>query len=157
MAAEQIGVARACLDSAVDYAKTRSQFGAPIGSFQAIKHRCAEVLLDVEFADAVLADAVDAERALPDAELAFIVASRAAVAAAEACIHIHGGIGFTWEHSAHSVSAARTCQCRPAWDLPRLTATPSPPRPAYLPRRGLGMTDELTVLRLVAIKGRVSS
>lgn len=98
--AEQLGVARACLEMTVEYAKTRNQFGAPIGSFQAIKHRCAEMLLDVELADAVLQQA--AEHGVPDdAELAFILTTRAAVAAAESCIHIHGGIGFTWEHSAH--------------------------------------------------------
>lgn len=98
--AEQLGVARTCLDMAVEHAKTRTQFGSPIGSFQAIKHRCAEVLLDVELADAVLDQAVGSG-ASADAELAFIVATRAALAAAESCIHIHGGIGFTWEHRAH--------------------------------------------------------
>ena len=100
VAAEQLGVARACLEQAVEYAKNRSQFGAPIGSFQAIKHRCAEVLLDVELADAVIDQAVQTGASV-DAELAFIVATRAALSAAESCIHIHGGIGFTWEHWAH--------------------------------------------------------
>lgn len=100
VSAEQLGAARTCLEMAVEHAKTRSQFGLPIGSFQAIKHRCAEVLLDVELADGVLDQAVQSEECV-DAELAFIVATRAAVAAAESCIHIHGGIGFTWEHSAH--------------------------------------------------------
>ena len=98
--AEQLGVARTCLETAVEYAKTRSQFGSPIGSFQAIKHRCADVLLGVEFADAVLDQAVRTGASV-DAELAFIVATRAALVAAESCIHVHGGIGFTWEHSAH--------------------------------------------------------
>ena len=98
--AEQVGVARASLDMAVEYAKTRSQFGSPIGTFQAIKHRCAEVLLDVELADAVVDQAVHSG-ALVDAELAFTVATRAALAATESCIQIHGGIGFTWEHPAH--------------------------------------------------------
>jgi len=98
--AEQLGVARTCLETAVDYAKTRSQFGSPIGSFQAIKHRCADVLRDVELADAVLDQAVRSGVSA-DAELAFIVATRAALLAAESCIHIHGGIGFTWEHRAH--------------------------------------------------------
>jgi alkylation response protein AidB-like acyl-CoA dehydrogenase len=93
-------VARACLETAVEYAKARNQFGSPIGSFQAIKHRCAEVLLDVEFADAVLELAVHSGTSV-DAELAFIVATRAALSAAESSIQIHGGIGFTWEHSAH--------------------------------------------------------
>ncbi|WP_293046200.1 acyl-CoA dehydrogenase family protein [Mycobacterium sp.] len=98
--AEQVGVARASLDLAVEYAKTRSQFGSPVGSFQAIKHRCAEVLLDVELADAVVDQAVHSGTSV-DAELAFTVATRAALAATEACIQIHGGIGFTWEHQAH--------------------------------------------------------
>lgn len=98
--AEQVGVARACLETAVEYAKARNQFGSPIGSFQAIKHRCAEVLLDVEFADAVLEQAVHSGTSV-DAELAFVVATRAALSAAESSIQIHGGIGFTWEHSAH--------------------------------------------------------
>jgi alkylation response protein AidB-like acyl-CoA dehydrogenase len=98
--AEQLGVARTCLETSVEYAKTRTQFGAPIGSFQSIKHRCADVLLDAELADAVLQQAVESAE-LADSELAFIVATRAAVFAAESCIHIHGGIGFTWEHPAH--------------------------------------------------------
>ncbi|MEB3070314.1 acyl-CoA dehydrogenase family protein [[Mycobacterium] vasticus] len=100
VAGEQVGVARACLETAVEYAKTRTQFGSPIGSYQAIKHRCTDVLLNIELADSVVAQAADGG-ALDDAELAFVVAARAAVVAAESCIHIHGGIGFTWEHSAH--------------------------------------------------------
>lgn len=100
VAAEQLGVARMCLDTSVDYAKNRTQFGSPIGAFQAVKHRCAEVLLDVELAGAVLGEAVR-DGSPADAELAFIVATRAALAASNACIQIHGGIGFTWEHQAH--------------------------------------------------------
>ena len=100
VAAEQLGVARTCLEMAVEYAKTRNQFGSPIGSFQAIKHRCAEVLLDVELADAALDQAVGSTASV-DAELAFVVACRAALNAAESCIHVHGGIGFTWEHPTH--------------------------------------------------------
>lgn len=99
-AAEQVGVARACLEMTVEHAKTRTQFGAPIGSFQAIKHRCAEVLLDTEFADAAIQQAIETGGS-DDLALAFIVATRAAVSAAESCIHVHGGIGFTWEHRAH--------------------------------------------------------
>lgn len=100
VSAEQLGIARACLEMTVEYAKTRIQFDAPIGSFQAIKHRCAETLLDAELADAVLHEAVNTG-ASTDAELAFVVGTRAAVSAADACIHVHGGIGFTWEHAAH--------------------------------------------------------
>lgn len=103
--AEQLGVARACLEMSVEHAKNRTQFGAPIGSFQAIKHRCAETLLDVELAAAVLQRAVGCDtpgqEGLDEAELAFVVGARAAISAAESCIHIHGGTGFTWEHSAH--------------------------------------------------------
>lgn len=84
----------------VDYAKTRTQFGAPIGSFQAIKHRLADTLLDVEMAAGVLEQAVSS-CSVDDAELAFVVGTRAATSAAESGIHIHGGTGFTWEHSAH--------------------------------------------------------
>lgn len=98
--AEQLGVARVCLDMSVEHAKSRTQFGSPIGAFQAIKHRCAEVLLDIELAQAVLDQAVNSGAAA-DAELAFVVATRAALSSTEACIHIHGGIGFTWEHPAH--------------------------------------------------------
>ncbi|MGV0714474.1 acyl-CoA dehydrogenase family protein [Mycolicibacterium sp. XJ662] len=100
VAAEQLGVARACLEMTVEYAKTRTQFGAAIGSFQAIKHRCAEVLLDTEFADAAIQQAIETGGS-DDLALAFLVATRAAVSAAESCIHVHGGIGFTWEHRAH--------------------------------------------------------
>ncbi len=98
--AEQLGVARKCVEKTVEYAKARTQFGAPIGSFQSIKHLCADVLLDAELADAVLQQAVESQE-LADSELAFVVATRAAVLAAESCIHVHGGIGFTWEHPAH--------------------------------------------------------
>lgn len=100
VAAEQLGIARMCLEMSVEYAKTRTQFGSPIGSFQAVKHRCAEVLLEVELGGAVLAGVVG-DGSPTDAELAFIVATRAALAASDACIQIHGGIGFTWEHKAH--------------------------------------------------------
>ncbi|MCX2930612.1 acyl-CoA/acyl-ACP dehydrogenase [Mycobacterium sp. CVI_P3] len=100
LSAEQVGIARSCLHTTVEYAKTRTQFGAPIGSFQAVKHRCTDVLLDTELAESVVHQAIESE-ARPDAELAFVLGTRAAVLAAETCIHVHGGIGFTWEHSAH--------------------------------------------------------
>ena len=102
-AAEAAGVAQWCLDTAVDYAKLREQFGAPIGSFQAIKHLCAEMLCRTESAAAVAWDAAEAtpaERPLA-AAVAASVALDAAVTTAQDCIQVLGGIGFTWEHDAH--------------------------------------------------------
>lgn len=104
LAAEQVGAAQRCLDAAVAYAKERIQFGRPIGSFQAIKHRCADMLVLVEGARSAAMHA--AEVAGTD-ELS-TAASVAKMACSEAFLHvaldsmrIHGGIGFTWEHDAH--------------------------------------------------------
>jgi alkylation response protein AidB-like acyl-CoA dehydrogenase len=106
LAAEQIGGASAALDMAVEYAKIRVQFGRPIGSFQAIKHRCADLLVEVEsgrsaafFAAAMLEEG-DPEAALA-ASLAKAWCSTAYTHAAKENIQIHGGIGYTWEHDAH--------------------------------------------------------
>ena len=106
LAAEQVGGAQRCLDMAVAYAKQRVQFGRPIGSFQAIKHKCADVLLEVESARsaAYYAAWCAAERSdeLPAvASLAKAYCSDAYCHAAAENIQIHGGIGFTWEHPAH--------------------------------------------------------
>ena len=107
LAAEAAGVARWTLDTAVDYAKVREQFGKPIGSFQAVKHMCAEMLLRsqqiaVAAGDAAVAAAGD------DGDQLSIAAAIAAAAAIEAvtanakdCIQVLGGIGITWEHDAH--------------------------------------------------------
>jgi alkylation response protein AidB-like acyl-CoA dehydrogenase len=106
LAAEQIGGAQRCLDMAVEYAKTRVQFGRPIGSFQAIKHKCAEMLLQVESGRSALlyaasiASAADRESAI-SAALVKAYCSEAFIHAAKENIQIHGGIGFTWEHDAH--------------------------------------------------------
>ncbi|GEP37358.1 acyl-CoA dehydrogenase [Nocardioides psychrotolerans] len=105
-AAEAAGVARWCLKTAVDHAKVREQFGKPIGSFQAIKHLCAEML---ETAEAVTAAAWDvASAAFGDEEqwafavdVASVVAFDGAVSVAKSCIQVLGGIGFTYEHEAH--------------------------------------------------------
>ena len=106
IAAEQIGGAAKCLDMAVDYAKIRVQFGRPIGSFQAIKHKCADMLLEVEsgksaayYASSVVADG--GSEANIAAALAKAYCSQAYTHAAKENIQIHGGIGFTWEHDAH--------------------------------------------------------
>jgi alkylation response protein AidB-like acyl-CoA dehydrogenase len=106
LAAEQVGGAQRCLDMAVDYAKTRIQFGRPIGSFQAIKHKCADMLLEVESAKSAAyyagwAAAEDSEELPVVASLAKSYCSEAYVHAAAENIQIHGGIGFTWEHDAH--------------------------------------------------------
>jgi alkylation response protein AidB-like acyl-CoA dehydrogenase len=106
LCAEQVGGAQRALDMAVEYAKTRVQFGRTIGSFQAIKHKCADMLLQVECARSGAYYAMWALAAdLADAALATHVAkaycSDAYFAVATENIHIHGGIGFTWEHPAH--------------------------------------------------------
>lgn len=106
IACEQLGGAERCLDMAVDHAKTRHQFGRPIGSFQAIKHLLADRLLDnrsaaaATYAAARAADRPGREfHAL--AGLCKSVASEAFLAAAKANVQVHGAIGFTWEHDAH--------------------------------------------------------
>jgi alkylation response protein AidB-like acyl-CoA dehydrogenase len=106
LAAEQVGGAQRCLDMAVDYAKTRIQFGRPIGSFQAIKHKCDDMLLEVESAKSAAyyagwAAAEDSDELPVVASLAKSYCSEAYFHAAAENIQIHGGIGFTWEHDAH--------------------------------------------------------
>ena len=117
LSAEAVGVARWATDTAAQYAKIREQFGRPIGQFQAIKHKCAEMIADTERATAAVWDAA---RALDEAreadennwdttgskvEFAAAVAGTLAPAAAQRCtqdcIQVHGGIGFTWEHDAN--------------------------------------------------------
>ncbi|MCP5067141.1 MAG: acyl-CoA/acyl-ACP dehydrogenase [bacterium] len=106
LAAEMVGGAAHCLETAVEYAKQRVQFGRPIGSFQAVKHKAAEVLLDLEMARSAaywawwVADegGDDLFRA---ASLAKATCADAFHRAARENIQIHGGIGFTWEHDAH--------------------------------------------------------
>ncbi len=106
-AAEATGIAGWCLDTAVAYANTREQFGRLIGSFQAVKHGCADMLVRLEQARALVWDAARAldEPDSPTRELAAAAAVSfaldAAVENAKACIQILGGIGFTWEHDAH--------------------------------------------------------
>ena len=106
LAAEQVGGAQKCLEMAVEYAKERVQFGRPIGSFQAIKHKCADMLLEVESAKSAAYYAGWCASELNDelpsvASLAKAYCSEAYFHAAAENIQIHGGIGFTWEHPAH--------------------------------------------------------
>ncbi|MBV9321311.1 MAG: acyl-CoA dehydrogenase [Mycobacterium sp.] len=111
LSAEAVGVARWATDTASAYAKIREQFGRPIGQFQAVKHKCAEMIADTERATAAVWDAARAidearekkwEIASPAVEFAAAVAATLAPAAAQRCaqdcIQVHGGIGFTWEH-----------------------------------------------------------
>jgi alkylation response protein AidB-like acyl-CoA dehydrogenase len=106
LAAEQVGGAQKVLDMAVEYAKVRVQFGRPIGSFQAIKHKCADMLLEVESAKSAayygMWCAAEMNDELPSvASLAKAYCSEAYFHATAENIQIHGGIGFTWEHPAH--------------------------------------------------------
>jgi alkylation response protein AidB-like acyl-CoA dehydrogenase len=106
LAAEELGLAQRCLDMTVAYLKERRQFARPIGSFQALKHRLADLWTMItqaraasRYAAACLSDGD------PDAPVAVALAksacAEAAVAAAQECVQMHGGIGFTWEHPAH--------------------------------------------------------
>jgi alkylation response protein AidB-like acyl-CoA dehydrogenase len=106
LAAEQLGGAQAVLDMVVAYAKVREQFDRPIGGFQVIKHRCADLLLEIESTrSAVLygswAVAESSEEVPVVASLAKAYASETFAHAAGDSVQIHGGIGFTWEHDAH--------------------------------------------------------
>ncbi|MEE1742514.1 acyl-CoA dehydrogenase family protein [Streptomyces sp. BE147] len=106
LASEQLGLAEWCLTETVRYTRERHQFNRPVGSFQSLKHRMAQLWLEVVSARAAARNAADAlATGSPDAALAVAVAqaycSKAAVHAAEECVQLHGGIGMTWEHPAH--------------------------------------------------------
>jgi len=106
LANEMVGGAQALLDSAVVYANLRVQFGRAIGSFQAIKHKCADMLLDVELAKSAAYYAAQAEAdgdpQTPSlASLAKAAAADTYMRVAASTIQIHGGIGFTWDHDTH--------------------------------------------------------
>jgi alkylation response protein AidB-like acyl-CoA dehydrogenase len=106
LAAEQVGGAQRCLDMAVDHARRRVQFGRPIGSFQAVKHLCADMLLELESARSAAFYAASAaargDGGLPAAAaVAKSCCSEAYVRVATDSLHVHGGLGFTWDHDAH--------------------------------------------------------
>ncbi|QKV96854.1 acyl-CoA/acyl-ACP dehydrogenase [Streptomyces sp. NA02950] len=106
LASEQLGIAEWCLTEAVRHTGERHQFGRPIGSFQALKHRMAALWLELVSARAAARYAADALAAdSPDTPVAVAVAqahcAEVAVHAAEECVQLHGGIGMTWEHPAH--------------------------------------------------------
>ena len=123
LAAEAVGIAQWCVDTAAEYAKQRVQFGRPIGQFQGVKHRCADMLARTELAHAA---AWDAARAVDDPEngpgvaiaAGAALAFDAAFTNAKDCVQILGGIGFTWEHDAH-------IYLRRAMTLHQLCGTPS--------------------------------
>lgn len=144
LAAEQVGAAQRCLDMAVSHARLRVQFGRPVGSYQAIKHRCADVHLEIECARAATYYAAAALTAgAPDSAAAVsIAASTSADAlrtAAMEGIQIHGGTGFTWEHSAHlyfrRAVSTRHLFGSPAWHRDQvacqLLALEGSARPSY--------------------------
>jgi len=106
LAAEQTGLAQRCLDMTVAYVKERRQFARPVGSFQGLKHRLADLWVSVTQARAAARYAAACLAAdSPDAKVAVALAkaycSEVAVHAAQECVQMHGGIGFTWEHPAH--------------------------------------------------------
>jgi alkylation response protein AidB-like acyl-CoA dehydrogenase len=106
LASEQLGIAQWCFDTTLGYAKQRKQFGRAIGSYQAIKHRLADLWIEVNSAAAAARYAADTcARQSDDATIAAAVAqaycSGVAVHAAEECVQLHGGIGMTWEYPAH--------------------------------------------------------
>ncbi|MGD8831718.1 MAG: acyl-CoA dehydrogenase family protein [Pseudomonadales bacterium] len=129
LANEMVGGAQALLDSAVAYAKMRVQFGRTIGSFQAIKHKCADMLLDVESArSAAYCSAAAAAEGDPEApalaSLAKAAASDAYLRTAAETIQIHGGIGFTWENDTHlwfkRAKSSEVMLGDPSWHRERL-------------------------------------
>ncbi|MFJ8666492.1 acyl-CoA dehydrogenase family protein [Streptomyces sp. NPDC093600] len=106
LASEQLGLAAWCLEETVRHTRERHQFNRPVGSFQALKHRMAQLWLEIVNARAAARAAADAlATGSPDAPLTVAVAqaycSKVAVHAAEECVQLHGGIGMTWEHPAH--------------------------------------------------------
>lgn len=104
LASEQVGIAQWCLTTTVAYLKDRHQFGRPVGSFQALKHRLADLFGELALARAAArhaADTVGGEEARLAASVAKALCSDVAVHAAEEAVQLHGGIGMTWEHPAH--------------------------------------------------------
>ena len=141
-AAEAAGVAAWCSGTAVDYAKTRHQFGRPIGSFQAVKHLCATMACRAERAAAL---AWDAARAADEAPAGHPLAAAAAAALAlddavdnaKDCIQVLGGIGFTWEHDAHlylrrALALRQLLGGSPAWRT-RAATLAATSAPSYVP------------------------
>jgi alkylation response protein AidB-like acyl-CoA dehydrogenase len=106
VAADSLGVMKAAFDQTVEYLKTREQFGAPIGSFQALKHRAADLAAKIELADCLVEQGVEAAEAGGEGEAFWSGACKAsitdaAVFVAQECLQLHGGVGFTWAYDCH--------------------------------------------------------
>jgi alkylation response protein AidB-like acyl-CoA dehydrogenase len=134
LVSEQAGGAQRAMRLAVDYAKTRFQFGRAIGSFQAVKHMCTDMLLEAESSVSAarhVAYAFDSgnDSAAADLALAQGYVSDAYVTVAATCIQVHGGIGFTWEHPAHLYLRRARCDAQ-------LLGTPASHRERYLTLKG---------------------
>ena len=143
LSAEAVGIARWATDTASEYAKIREQFGRPIGQFQAIKHKCAEMIATTERATAAVWDAARAldeaaDKGWDNGETAYefaaaVAATLAPVAAqhcAQDCIQVHGGIGFTWEHDTNVYyrrALALVAAFGRAAEYPSEYSTPRPP------------------------------
>lgn len=120
LAAEQVGVAQQCLDLTLDYVAQRSQFERPIAGFQAVKHRCAQMLVQLESARSAVHGAACMADTAPDAATLLFYAAQAHVSASEAAqfcareaIQLHGGVGFTWEFDPHLyLRRAQACSQR---------------------------------------------
>jgi len=129
LAAEQVGGAQRCLDMSVEYAKEREQFGRPIGSFQAIKHKCADMMVAVESARSALYYAAciaddGSDDLSSNASLAKAWCSESYFQCASENIQIHGGVGFTWEYDPHlhfkRARASESCLGDPAYHRERI-------------------------------------
>jgi len=154
LAAEASGLARWLLDTAVDYAKVREQFGKPIGSFQAVKHMCAEMLLRSQQIAVAAADAAGAVADPQEAQLSIAVAVASAIGIeaekvnARDCIQVLGGIGITWEHDAHlylrrAYGISQLLGGRPpvGLDEPGHDVGAPPPPASALAEHGVGLPD----------------
>jgi len=129
LAAEAVGVAEAVLELTTAYVKDRVQFGRPVGSFQAVKHRLADMMVALEAARSASWYAACVADELPDelaeaASIAKAACSDAAFECASGAIQLHGGIGFTWEHDAHlyfkRARASSTLLGSPSWHRERI-------------------------------------
>ncbi|HEY1968086.1 MAG TPA: acyl-CoA dehydrogenase family protein [Pseudonocardia sp.] len=144
LAAEQLGGATRALEMAVEYAKARIQFGRPIGSFQAVKHKLAEMLMAVELAKACVRHAFDTADHAPERLPLAVSQARAVVGdgyprVAADSIQVHGGLGFTWEHPAHLyLKRAKSSQLlfgSPKWHRARIGDLLGIPVPALVAAR----------------------
>ena len=131
IACDSLGVAEAMLAATVDYASVRHQFGRPIGSFQAVKHACADMLVQLAVARQLVSAAVDSLATGDDAGIASSMAKSyactAAVDVAGKAMQLHGGIGYTWESGVHvylkRAMLNRSLYGSPAWHRKRLAAS----------------------------------